>query len=119
MNKCYQIIEIWLIFPRSDPRTVASCNIEGYGVNPGVDIAKGRLHGSVTRDTGKPGEGRGADADGEMAGARTVVARVTCVAVAFVDDGQFGRRKCACQAIFNLLFYLHFAATPSLIRQNA
>jgi hypothetical protein len=87
-------------------------------MDPLVQVAQGGVDGAVAGDAGHGGQAGGADADGEMAGTRAVIAGVARVAVAFVDYLQLGRLKGACQAIFNLCINFHFALTPSICRQN-
>ncbi len=89
-------------------------------MDPVRDVAPERgMDRPVPRDPGHRAEGGRRDDDTEMAFARSVVARVAGVTVAFVHDlepdGGEGRR----QARADLLLQSHFpVSTPSLPAQN-
>ena len=87
-------------------------DVQRNGVDALVQVPQRGLYGAVASDSGHGRKSRCPYHDTEMTVARTIVARVTCVLVAFVDNLQLVRRESRRQPRGNFVFHSHVTLTP-------
>lgn len=91
---------------------IKPADIKRYGMDAGIQITQRPMHGPMSCNSSQFRETRRADLDAEVALARTIMARMTCVHMAFINDLKHFRCECCPQSCLNLVFYSHFFLHP-------